>query len=1111
MEKGSKLGRFFVLCFVTSVVLSISPTNAGIAGYVENFATTQHKDAINTTAWWDTVAGELKLYPFELTLVGSYDTPSSATGVAITGDHICVADYGSGLQVIDISDPTTPTSAGSYDTPGQARAVAIAGDHAYVADYDFGLHVIDISDPTNPTSAGSYDKPNYARAIALAGDYAYLADQSAGLLVLDISDPANPDSAGSYDTPGSAFGVAVAGDHAYVADYGPGLVVLDIGNPTNPTLVGSYDTPGFAYDVAIAGDHAYVADYGAGLQVIDISDPTSPTLDGSYSTPGAAHGVAIAGDLAYVADYGSGLVALDISNPTSPALAGNYNTAGFAYGVAIAGEYAYVADENSGLKVIRVADPVLPIVLAATSGSGLANDVTIAGDYAYLANHYFGLMVVDITDPTNPTSAGNHRTPDRGRGVTVAGDHAYVADTSSGLQVIDISDPTNPDSVGSYDTSGQALAVAVAGDYAYVADWTFFLVMDISDPTNPDSVASYVTSGKVYDIAVAGDYAYVADEGSGLTVIDISDPLNPTLAGTRDTPGNSQGIAVQGDYAYLADSGVGGLQVIDISDPTNPTIAGSYDTPGEARTVTVAGDYAYVGDYHSGLQVIDISDPTDPTLAGSYDTDGQSLGIVAAGDYAFVADGQAGLQVFQVYQRQFDAENNAGQSMVLHESIAEIRRARLSAIHTDSIGWELSADSASNWEEVTSGTWHAFTSTGGDLLWKSTHVYAGGGINPACTNLTIDWLFDFATIDSIVDVPNDQGGWARVYFTRSGRDFVDELTYPITGYFIFRRIDDISLKTRILEEGESIEKQRVPALTSGNEAPLVPSSDNGSQVFILDGRYFLISSAAAGGLPPGTWEVVGSVPGHQEDQYICLVPTLADSSDNLAYSVYCISAETTTPSVYYFSPPDSGYSVDNLAPGAPAGLLYTLPGVVSWDEAPEPDFDYCTVYGSSSRRLVTAEPIGHTTGTNMDVQSTAYPFYLVTVTDFSGNRGARAWVRNPQVPVRGGKPKRRFGEEPGSLSGSEIPLALYPNYPNPFNPSTVIRFSLPKATHVSLTIFNLQGKRIQTLVDGALPGGFKEYRWDGRDAAGNPVSSGIYFYRLQAGGHTFTEKMAFLK
>jgi flagellar hook assembly protein FlgD len=90
-------------------------------------------------------------------------------------------------------------------------------------------------------------------------------------------------------------------------------------------------------------------------------------------------------------------------------------------------------------------------------------------------------------------------------------------------------------------------------------------------------------------------------------------------------------------------------------------------------------------------------------------------------------------------------------------------------------------------------------------------------------------------------------------------------------------------------------------------------------------------------------------------------------------------------------------------------------------------------------------------------------------------------------------------------------LTLEQNYPNPFNPSTTISFTLPKRTIASLSIFNVEGRLVTTLVDGTLDEGYKEVTWDGTNTHGNPVSSGVYFYRLKAGGKTLTKKMVLLK
>ena len=90
-------------------------------------------------------------------------------------------------------------------------------------------------------------------------------------------------------------------------------------------------------------------------------------------------------------------------------------------------------------------------------------------------------------------------------------------------------------------------------------------------------------------------------------------------------------------------------------------------------------------------------------------------------------------------------------------------------------------------------------------------------------------------------------------------------------------------------------------------------------------------------------------------------------------------------------------------------------------------------------------------------------------------------------------------------------FALGSAYPNPFNPATTIRYHLPEAAEVTLSVYNVAGQRVATLVSGTQQAGVHEVRWDSRDAAGVPVTSGIYFYRITAGSFQQTRKMTLLK
>ncbi|QSZ42281.1 DUF1566 domain-containing protein [Sulfurimonas aquatica] len=310
----------------------------------------------------------------------------SATGYKLDSDvswDINILDYPNTAQVISNYSATL-------------KCVAISGSYAYAADNGYyGLQIINISDPSSPTLTANIDI-GHARSIAISGSYAYAADTAAGLKIIDISNPKSPTLTATLDTSGSAYGVAISGGYAYVADGNSGLQIIDISNPNSPTLTATLDTSGTALGVTISGNYAYVADGDSGLHIIDISDPSSPTLTATLDTSGYAYGITISGNYAYVADYTSGLQIIDISNPSSPTLTATVDTSGSAEGVTISGNYAYVADGSSGLQIIDISIPSSPTLTATVDTPGSASKVDISGNFAYVADEGSGLQIINI-------------------------------------------------------------------------------------------------------------------------------------------------------------------------------------------------------------------------------------------------------------------------------------------------------------------------------------------------------------------------------------------------------------------------------------------------------------------------------------------------------------------------------------------------------------------------------------------------------------------------------------------------------------------------------------------------------------------------------------------
>lgn len=99
-------------------------------------------------------------------------------------------------------------------------------------------------------------------------------------------------------------------------------------------------------------------------------------------------------------------------------------------------------------------------------------------------------------------------------------------------------------------------------------------------------------------------------------------------------------------------------------------------------------------------------------------------------------------------------------------------------------------------------------------------------------------------------------------------------------------------------------------------------------------------------------------------------------------------------------------------------------------------------------------------------------------------------------------------DEPGALPEE---VALNQNYPNPFNSRTLIQFVLPEEEQVTLTIYDTRGKMVRQLFDGTGRTGLNTIHWDGKNANGQDLASGVYLYRLEAGNFVETKKMVFLK
>ena len=218
------------------------------------------------------------------------------TDFVLRGDLLYVAD-GSGIQVVDVSDPPNPVQVGHVNTLGTSFQLAFHDDLLEVAVDNRGLQVFSIADdPTTPVSRGhiNFDQASYA--IATMGSLALVLVAGGTLKVADVSDPVHPVEIGQIGGLLFASNIAVRGSIAFV-DGDAAIHVIDLSDPTAPVELSQVSIPGGAEALVAWENSLYVATYTWGMRVLDIEDPSQPFYLGEVVTGSSCEGVAVYDDV----------------------------------------------------------------------------------------------------------------------------------------------------------------------------------------------------------------------------------------------------------------------------------------------------------------------------------------------------------------------------------------------------------------------------------------------------------------------------------------------------------------------------------------------------------------------------------------------------------------------------------------------------------------------------------------------------------------------------------------------------------------------------------------------------------------------------------------------
>jgi hypothetical protein len=334
------------------------------------------------------------------------------------------------------------------------------------------------------------------------------------------------------------------------------------------------------------------------------------------------------------------------------------------------------------------------------------------------------------------------------------------------------------------------------------------------------------------------------------------------------------------------------------------------------------------------------------------------------------------------------------------------------------------------------------------------------------------------TLFAVKDVPNDQGGKVRVEWYASSRDQLNQQT--ITKYTIWRGIDQAMYAT---------------AVAAG--VPEVKITDPASS---FNGKVVRHDKAQA---VDYFWELIGTQTAAYRVAYAFTAATSFDSTaTNSATHRFQVLAHATGDLINWPSNVLSGRSVDNLAPPAPLFLTAQRIGnyvYLKWNGVHVPDLDKYTVYRKTSTGVTPVPPNFLANDNDTLLTDSSAPasalYYIVTATDIHQNQGAKS--NEAAVTAATG-----VGNLPPVTA-----LTVLQNHPNPFTSETELMVGLPAKSDIRVEIYDVAGRRVRETLLANQASGWRSLRIDSRDDRGQSLASGVYFYRVHAGGETVTKKM----
>lgn len=723
--------------------------------------------------------------------------------------------------------------------------------------------------------------------------------------------------------------------------------------------------------------------------------------------------------------------------------------------------------------VSYILEPMTQLHLA-SDYHDVAIHLTETGEPYLCAASDWGLEIFALTDSGKPARVGEIATPGKAQAVAVDADTAYVADGEGGVHLIAINSPTAPRIIKTLGGFTNARKVHIADGKVYVLDNERGLLVfnqpDTQNAATPRPRRFFKTAGIPLHISIAEDAVYLSDSRQGLHILKPSPLGNFVTEGIVPLLAHDFVVTATGT-TYVAG---GNFRVVNIQaqaeNPPAPVpralqseVIASLDTPGSATGIQLHNDTVYLADRQAGLLLINVRNPQQPQWISSQPTFGNANDVALWNNFAYVADGKGGIQTIDVstphapkWPHRYAADGTAyGLDVVAEQPNGE------RAVYI--------ANGAGGLKTVELTTPHAGTVTQTLPLPASATTVRVARLKSTPTGEFKRGLVATETGMSIVNL----AGNTLVTHITTANPVTDIALHEDYAYLCAESLIVVALDKFVTIAERDMRGSAYRIAVDGSHA-YVAALEGGMHIFDITEPAMprRVSSYATQG--NATEIAPASERAYLLDSRVGVVvldvsePDKPKQIGHYANGALPIDAEVHGDSLYILDS-ESLQIIDT----------HTLTAISRFDGLRYPFEFRLEITGSGEPILYVAD------------------LYQLRIFQVHPHRFRLAVEDVSQSSV---------GQEQAFLSSSGV-FHLGQNYPNPFNPETWIPYQLAAAAHVTLSIHDATGRRVHVKGVGHQRAGAHTAYWNGRNAIGEPVASGIYFYTIEAGHFRATRKM----